>query len=100
MCFLLSLGKHVCDIGVLYPTTTVQAGLIVGQTTAFSEGFILTARGNKPLQQAQKANDVFEALDGSMMYLSMKPGVLVATAVTMTSLMMTPYSGRKCAMGH
>jgi hypothetical protein len=60
LCFLLSQGTHVCDIGVLYPTTTIQSGLTV----------------DGALSSAQAANDAYQALTGSMMFLQMEPGVL------------------------
>jgi hypothetical protein len=60
LCWLLSQGTHVCDIAILYPTTTIQADL--------------TQEGPRP--KAQAANAVFEALAGEMMFLAIKPGVL------------------------
>ena len=79
--YLLSQGRHVCDIGVLHPTTTVQANLTAeGQPlapepteagSAYSESFKRTATN-----RAQLANDVYEALVGSMMFLASEAGVL------------------------
>ena len=60
LCFLLSQGTHVCDIGVLYPTTTVQSSQTVDNV----------------LPPAQAANDVYTALTGTMMFLQAEPGVL------------------------
>ncbi len=60
LCFLLSQGSHVCDVGVLYPTTTIQSGLTV----------------NGALPSTQAANDTFIALTGTMMFLQMVAGTL------------------------
>lgn len=60
LCFLLSQGAHVCDIGVLHPTTAVQAGL--------------TPDG--PLPAAQAAHEAYLALIGRMTWFQMEPGVL------------------------
>ncbi len=60
LCYLLSQGTHVCDIGVLYPTTTVQSGLTVAG----------------PLPYAARANAVYESLVGRMMFLDTRTGVL------------------------
>jgi hypothetical protein len=60
LCFLLSQGSHVCDVGVLYPTTTVQSGLTV----------------DGALASAQAANDSYITLTGTMMFLQMVSGTL------------------------
>ncbi|MEP6987417.1 MAG: hypothetical protein ABI970_17565, partial [Chloroflexota bacterium] len=60
LCFLLSQGSHVCDVGVLYPTTTVQSGLTV----------------DGPLASAQAANDMYITITGTMMFLQMVAGTL------------------------
>ncbi|MCA0453725.1 MAG: hypothetical protein LCI00_07105 [Chloroflexi bacterium] len=60
LCFLLSQGTHVCDVGVLYPTTTIQSGLTV-------DGVLSASR---------TANDTFIALTGTMMFLQMVAGTL------------------------
>lgn len=60
LCFLLSQGVHVCDIGVLHPTTTAQADL--------------TLAGALP--PAAAAHAVYRALVGSMVWERMEPGVL------------------------
>ena len=62
LCFLLSQGTHVCDIGILYPTTTIQSGLTI-------EG---------ALASAQAANDTYTTLTGRMMFLEMVTGTLDA----------------------
>lgn len=59
LCYLLSQGDHVCDIGVVYPTTTVQAGM-----------------AGSVLPGAQAAHDTYLALVGSMFWNAMRPGVL------------------------
>ncbi|HHW86712.1 MAG TPA: hypothetical protein GX400_10955 [Chloroflexi bacterium] len=63
LCYVLSQGHHVCDIGVLFPTTTVQAGLL-----ADPKGIVLA--------DAQAAHDAYEKLVGSMFWQNMRPGVL------------------------
>lgn len=82
LCYLLSQGEHVCDIGVLHPTTTVQANL-----TAYGSP-LASGMSNEELlvnydkikrsatHRAEMANDVYEELVGSMMFLTSKPGVL------------------------
>lgn len=60
LCDLLSQGRHVCDIGVLFPTTTIQA-----QTTPAG-----------PLPAAGAAHDAYLALVGSMAWHATRPGVL------------------------
>lgn len=57
---VLSLGKHRCDIAVLFPTTTVQAHL--------------TMAG--PLPPAQRAEAVFVEITGSMFWNNPQPGIL------------------------
>jgi hypothetical protein len=61
LCYVLSQGHHVCDIGVLFPNTTVQAGLLPDGTV---------------LSDAQAAHDAYEKLVGSMFWQNMRPGVL------------------------
>lgn len=61
LCSLLSQGDHVCDVGVLFPTVTVQAGLDPGA-------------GAQP--QAAAAHDIYQELLGSMFWQAMRPGVL------------------------
>lgn len=61
LCYLLSQGDHVCDIGVVFPTATVQAGMM-------PDGSVTPA--------AQAAHDAYLALVGSMFWNAMRPGVL------------------------
>ncbi|BCX03340.1 MAG: hypothetical protein KatS3mg053_1278 [Candidatus Roseilinea sp.] len=60
LCYMLSQGHHVCDVGVLFPTTTIQANL--------------TPEG--PLPRAQAAHDAYTALVGLMTWYDVKPGAL------------------------
>lgn len=60
LCYVLSQGHHICDVGVLFPTTTVQANL--------------TPEG--PLSRAQAAHDAYTALVGLMTWYDVKPGAL------------------------
>ena len=57
---ILSLGRHVCDIAVLFPTTTVQADY----------------RMTGPGQAGRRAEACFVAVTGSMFWNNPKPGVL------------------------
>ena len=57
---ILSLGRHVCDIAVLFPTTTVQAHY----------------RMHGPDAAATRAEQCFVAVTGSMFWNNPKPGVL------------------------
>lgn len=61
LCYVLSQGHHVCDIGLLFPSTTVQAGL---------------SPDAQPLPDAQAAHDSYQKLVGSMFWQNMQPGVL------------------------
>lgn len=61
LCYALSQGHHVCDIGVLFPSATVQAGL---------------APDGQPLLAAQAAHMAYEQLVGSMFWQDMRPGIL------------------------
>jgi hypothetical protein len=61
LCYLLSQGHHVCDVGVLFPTVAVQAGLTPEP---------------QPLPIAQAAHDAYEQLLGSMFWQAMRPGIL------------------------
>lgn len=60
LCYVLSQGHHVCDVGVLFPTTTVQANL--------------TPEG--PLPRAQTAHDAYTSLAGLMTWYDVRPGAL------------------------
>ena len=60
LCWLLARGHHVCDIAVLYPTSTVQAGT--------------TWSGATP--SARQANDAWRQLTGSMEWAKFQPGWL------------------------
>ena len=61
LCFVLSQGEHCCDIGLLFPTTTVQGGLL-------PDGSALPA--------AQAAHTHYQQLVGSMFWQAMQPGIL------------------------
>lgn len=57
---VMALGRHQCDIAVLFPTTTVQAHLLA----------------SGPLPAATHAETVFVELTGSMFWNNPKPGLL------------------------
>lgn len=60
LCSVLTLGHHVCDIGVLFPNATVQSGL----------------RLDGPTTEAQAAHDAYLQLVGSMHWVWTEAGVL------------------------
>ena len=60
LCAILSEGVHVCDIGILYPTTTVQAGM--------------TPKGSFAI--ADRAHEAYRELVGVMHWVSPEPGVM------------------------
>ncbi len=60
LCSVLTLGHHVCDLGVLFPTTTIQAGLRMSGIT----------------KDAQAAHDLYLRLVGKMHWYKTEPGVL------------------------
>ncbi len=60
LCAVLSQGTHLCDIGVLYPTATIQAGLTAEGATA----------------EAQRAHEIYLALVGRMYWQAPAPGIL------------------------
>lgn len=59
VCALLSQGHHVCDIGLLFPTTTIQAGLTPDGATAW----------------ADRAHQIYNELVGVMHWQKPTPGV-------------------------
>ncbi len=65
LCFVLSQGHHVCDVGLLFPNTTVRAGLT-------PEG----KPGSPWGAAAQTAHDTYETLVGRMFWSNPSPGVL------------------------
>ena len=60
LCWLLSRGHHVCDVAIVYPTSTVQAGLTL----------------NGPTDTARRAQDAWTELTGSMVWQRFQPGLL------------------------
>ncbi len=60
LCSVLTLGHHVCDVGVLFPTATVQSGL----------------RLDGPEDYANAAHETYLALAGKMPWYEVEPGVL------------------------
>ena len=61
LCWLLTRGRHVCDVGVLFPTTTVQAGTLADGTRT---------------EQATRAHHRYLELVGRMVWYDARPGVL------------------------
>ncbi|HVL25908.1 MAG TPA: hypothetical protein VM450_17585 [Thermomicrobiales bacterium] len=66
LCRLLSRGRHVCDIGLLFPTATVQAG--VGLDGASSP-------------DAERAHERYHDLVGSMVWFNQRTGALDALGI-------------------
>lgn len=60
LCYMLTCGRHVCDIGVLFPATVVQANLTF----------------NGLLEDGRNAQEVYLSLAGSMHWAEPKPGLL------------------------
>lgn len=58
--WMLTQGEHVCDVGVLYPTATVQAGTLL----------------NGVLAPAERAQDCYLEIVGRMRWFDAAPGVL------------------------
>ncbi|WP_431901105.1 hypothetical protein [Nonomuraea sp. bgisy101] len=65
MCAALSLGRHVCDIAVLFPTTTAQAGTPLPGGSA-----------GERQDAAVRAQRVYRRLVGDMAWFGTVPGVL------------------------
>nr|MDQ3328850.1 hypothetical protein [Chloroflexota bacterium] len=60
LCAALSQGQHVCDVGLLFPNSTIQAGTTFGG----------------PTPEAQAAHDAYLALVGHMAWHDVQVGVL------------------------
>jgi hypothetical protein len=60
LCAALSLGRHVCDVAVLFPTATAQAGSYLDGVSA----------------EAATAQRVYREIVGDMTWFAMAPGVL------------------------
>ncbi|MFV2177754.1 glycosyl hydrolase [Actinomadura sp. LOL_016] len=60
LCAALSMGRHVCDVAVLFPTATAQAGTRLDGVASF----------------AVEAQDTYRALVGDMAWFQMVPGAL------------------------
>lgn len=60
LCWLLTRGEHVCDVGVLFPATTVAAGTLVEDTRA----------------DAALAHRTYLDVVGRMLWFNSAPGLL------------------------
>ena len=60
LCWAATRGEHVCDVGVLFPSATVQAD------------FLLKRYGG----HASRAHDAYQALIGQMTWFNARPGVM------------------------
>lgn len=65
LCWLLSRGSHVCTVGVLHPTATVQANTTV----------------DDQLDAAHEAHACYLRLTGRLVWFRPEPGVLPAAGV-------------------
>ncbi|MDQ3856420.1 MAG: hypothetical protein M3281_08530, partial [Chloroflexota bacterium] len=65
LCAVLSLGHHVCDVGLLYPNATVQAGFALDGANA----------------EAQAAHDAYTALVGDMRWYHTEVGLMDRSTV-------------------
>jgi hypothetical protein len=74
LCYLLSQGEHVCDVGVLFPTVTVQAHT----TPEGTMGAVAVHGGAMPgaLAAARAAHTTYTELVGRMVWFDARPGVL------------------------
>ncbi|WP_405150152.1 hypothetical protein OG589_16825 [Sphaerisporangium sp. NBC_01403] len=63
LCAALSLGRHLCDIAVLFPTATAQAGVRPGSTAGSTE-------------EAARSQRVYRELVGDMAWFQTVPGAL------------------------
>lgn len=60
LCWAATRGEHVCDVGVLFPSATVQAD------------FFLKRYGG----HARRAHDAYQALVGQMTWFNARPGIM------------------------
>ncbi len=60
LCWLLTRGEHACDVGVLFPSATIQAGTLLGGV----------------LPAAERANQAYLDVVGRMVWFDAHPGVL------------------------
>jgi hypothetical protein len=60
LCWLLTRGEHVCDVGVLFPQTTIAAGMMV--------------TGTRP--DADRAHRTYLDVVGRMLWFNSAPGML------------------------
>ena len=66
LCQLLSSGRHLCDVGVLFPTTTVQSGVGLDGAVSF---------------EAERAQAAYLALVGRMHWSHQETGLLDALGI-------------------
>jgi hypothetical protein len=73
LCAVLSEGTHRCDVAVLYPTTTVHAGLPPDSQLA---QFGHASEGTPPSADARFAAQTYAEIVGRMAWTNPQPGVL------------------------
>lgn len=79
LCKVLAQGVPACEVGILYPTATVQAGATLapysGPPPDAREGWFSDLKW-EPTAEAVKADEVFRALIGKMEWMQPVPGPL------------------------
>jgi hypothetical protein len=79
LCKVLAQGVPACEVGILYPTSTVQAGATLapysGPPPDAREGWFSDLKW-EPTAEARKADEVFRELIGKMEWMRPVPGPL------------------------
>ena len=79
LCKVLAQGVPACEVGILYPTSTVQAGATLapysGPPPDASQGWFSDLKW-EPTAHARKADEVFGELIGKMEWMRPCPGPL------------------------
>ncbi|MFF3671623.1 hypothetical protein [Microtetraspora malaysiensis] len=78
LCAVLSLGRHLCDVAVLFPTATAQAGTAPPGTAHGSgeDGGDAARSGTGDRDAAARAQRVYRELVGDMAWFQTVPGAL------------------------
>ncbi len=63
LCYLLTKGSHVCNIGVLYPSSAIQAQMSLSESAPMEEDL-------------EKVRDTYKAITGEISFINTKPGIL------------------------
>ncbi|MFI7052918.1 hypothetical protein ACIBLB_12765 [Streptosporangium canum] len=76
LCAVLSLGRHLCDIAVLFPTATAQAGAAPAGTARDSSTGDAVGPGTGERDAVARAQRVYRELVGDMAWFQTVPGAL------------------------